>query len=152
VRATLKINKDDIVVVFDGYCVMCSNFVSWLAKRDTKNKIFYTTFESNFLIENHPEIKLIDTVFVIDNNSKTYIKTEAIKICLDRIQYNKFLMSIFNLIPLYFANKLNKIMENLTASNSCVNCSNINEQKKCNIHQVIVSEKFTCEEFSLSGD
>jgi hypothetical protein len=43
-------------------------------------------------------------------------------------------------------------MENLTASNSCVNCSNINEQKKCNIHQVIVSEKFTCEEFSLSGD
>ena len=46
----------------------------------------------------------------------------------------------------------NKIMEKLTVSNSCVNCSNINEQKKCNIHQVIVSEKFTCEEFSLSGD
>ena len=78
----MKINKENIVVVFDGYCVMCSNFASWLAKRDTQNKIFYTTFESNFLIENYPEIKLIDTVFVIDNNSKTYVKTEAINICL----------------------------------------------------------------------
>ena len=109
-RVILKINKKNIVVVFDGYCVLCSNFASWLAKRDTQNKIFYTTFESNFLIENYPEIKLIDTVFVIDNNSKTYIKKEAIKICLDRIQYNKFMMSIFNLIPLYFANKLYEIV------------------------------------------
>ena len=43
-------------------------------------------------------------------------------------------------------------MENLSVSNSCVNCSNINELKKCSVHDIIVNEKFTCEEFSLSDN
>ena len=42
-------------------------------------------------------------------------------------------------------------MENLFKSNSCVNCSNINDQKKCSVHEIIVNEKFTCEDFSF-GD
>lgn len=45
-----------------------------------------------------------------------------------------------------------KEMDNLSVSNSCVNCSNINEQKKCSVHEIIVNEKFTCEEFSLSDN
>ena len=89
----MKINKDDIVVVFDGYCVMCSKFVSWLAKRDTQNKIFYTTFESNFLNINYPDIKLEDTVFVIDHNAKTYIKTQAIKVCLEKIKHKSVFLT-----------------------------------------------------------
>ena len=40
-------------------------------------------------------------------------------------------------------------MENLSVSNSCVNCLNIDDQKKCAVHDIIVSEKFTCEDFSL---
>jgi hypothetical protein len=43
-------------------------------------------------------------------------------------------------------------MNNLSVSNSCVNCSNINELKKCKVHEIIVNEKFTCEEFSLSDN
>lgn len=39
-------------------------------------------------------------------------------------------------------------MENLKMSNSCVNCENLNHTlNKCGVHQVEVSEKYTCDEF-----
>ena len=41
-------------------------------------------------------------------------------------------------------------MENLIASNSCVNCSNINTDFKCEVHSLIVNEKYTCNDFDLS--
>jgi predicted DCC family thiol-disulfide oxidoreductase YuxK len=104
VRATLKVNNDDIVVVFDGYCVMCSNFVSWLAKHDTQNKIFFTTFESNFLNKKYPDIKLADTVFVIDYNAKTYIKSQAIKVCLEKLKHKKLFVILIKMVPLKFSN------------------------------------------------
>lgn len=109
-RATLKINKDDIVVVFDGYCVMCSNFVSWLAKHDTQKKIFYTTFESNFLNKKYPDIKLADTVFVIDCNAKTYIKSQAIKVCLEKLKHKKLLVSLIKMVPIKFADLIYNIV------------------------------------------
>ena len=46
----------------------------------------------------------------------------------------------------------NKKMENLKISNSCVNCDNLNHTlKKCGIHQIEVSEKYTCDEFETSN-
>ena len=41
-------------------------------------------------------------------------------------------------------------MENLSASNSCVNCTNINIDYKCAVHSLIVNEKYTCNDFDLS--
>lgn len=106
----MKINNDDIVVVFDGYCVMCSNFVSWLAKHDTQNKIFYTTFESNFLNKKYPDIKLADTVFVIDYNAKTYTKSQAIKVCLEKIRRKKLLAILIKMAPLKLADFIYSIV------------------------------------------
>ena len=41
------------------------------------------------------------------------------------------------------------IMEKLSLSNSCLNCLNINEDtSKCGIHEIEVSEKYTCNDFS----
>jgi len=43
-------------------------------------------------------------------------------------------------------------MEKLKISNSCINCDNLNQTlKTCGIHQVEVSEKYTCEEFSAES-
>ena len=39
-------------------------------------------------------------------------------------------------------------MDILKISNSCINCDNLNhELKRCGIHEVEVSEKYTCAEF-----
>ena len=40
-------------------------------------------------------------------------------------------------------------MDNLSASNSCVNCTNISKDFKCEIHSVSVNEKYTCGDFDL---
>jgi len=43
-------------------------------------------------------------------------------------------------------------MENLKISNSCINCDNLNHTlKTCGIHQVEVSEKYTCDEFEINN-
>jgi hypothetical protein len=54
----------------------------------------------------------------------------------------------FNLLTLI----KNKKMEHLFASNSCVNCKNISQENKCNVHRVEVSEKYTCNDFDLTGN
>ena len=41
-------------------------------------------------------------------------------------------------------------MESLSASNSCVNCTNINRDFMCEVHSLIVNEKYTCNDFDLS--
>ena len=47
----------------------------------------------------------------------------------------------------YFSRNLS-IMEKLKISNSCVNCENLDiTLKTCGIHNVEVSEKYTCDEF-----
>ncbi len=39
-------------------------------------------------------------------------------------------------------------MEKLKFSNSCINCENLNDTlKTCGIHEVIVSERYTCDDF-----
>ena len=40
-------------------------------------------------------------------------------------------------------------MDNLSASNSCVNCTNFSKDSKCEIHSVLVNEKYTCNDFDL---
>ena len=42
-------------------------------------------------------------------------------------------------------------MENLFASNSCVNCKNLSQENTCSIHSVVVNEKYTCNDFDLTG-
>lgn len=40
-------------------------------------------------------------------------------------------------------------MKNLILSNSCMNCFNLNEDtNKCSVHEIQVSEKYTCDDFS----
>ncbi|MDC1492722.1 hypothetical protein N8376_05140 [Flavobacteriaceae bacterium] len=38
-------------------------------------------------------------------------------------------------------------MENLSLSNSCINCENLTMNSICDFHKITVNEKYTCEEF-----
>ena len=49
----------------------------------------------------------------------------------------------------YICTKI-RIMENLSLSNSCVNCQNLIDVTLCGYHKIEVSEKYTCEEFETS--
>ena len=38
-------------------------------------------------------------------------------------------------------------MENLSLSNTCVNCGNLSIDSMCDFHKIPVTEKYTCGEF-----
>jgi predicted DCC family thiol-disulfide oxidoreductase YuxK len=95
----MVIDNGNIIIVFDGYCVLCDNFVKWIAKKDKYNKIHFTTFESDYINKNYSEIKLKNSVVVINSKKIFFKKSEAVILCLKTIDYNKTLIAILEIIP-----------------------------------------------------
>ena len=89
------------IVVFDGYCIMCSKYVLWLTKRNKIKNIYFTHFESTFIKDNYPFIKLGNTVFVINENEEILVRSKAIKHCINQTDTNFILRFIFNMIPTF---------------------------------------------------
>ena len=87
------------IVVFDGYCIMCSKYVLWLAKRNKIKNIYFTHFESTFIKDNYPFIKLGNTVFVINENEEILVRSKAVKHCINQTNLNFILKFLFNVIP-----------------------------------------------------
>ena len=95
----MVISEANIVIVFDGYCVLCDNFVKWIAKKDKDHKIHFTTFESDYINKNYSEIKLKNSVVVINSKKNFFKKSEAVILCLKTIDYNRKLIAILEIIP-----------------------------------------------------
>lgn len=95
----MVICEANIVIVFDGYCVLCDNFVKWIAKKDKDHKIHFTTFESDYINKNYSEIKLKNSVVVINSKKIFFKKSEAVILCLKTIDYNMTLITILEIIP-----------------------------------------------------
>ena len=95
----MVIDNGNIIIVFDGYCVLCDNFVKWISKKDKYNKIHFTTFESDYINKNYSEIKLKNSVVVINSKKIFFKKSEAVILCLKTIDYNKTLIAILEIIP-----------------------------------------------------
>ena len=90
---------DRVVVVFDGFCVLCNNYVRWISKRNPSSNIYFTNFESQFINENYPNLKLGDTIFLITSDDRLLKRSEALKYVLKYIRFNTFLKFLINILP-----------------------------------------------------
>ena len=90
---------EKIVIVFDGFCVLCNNYVSWVANRNPNKNIFFTNFDSNYIKSNFPQLKLGDTIFIIREDNKILKRSQAIKFCFKFIRLNYFLKTLINISP-----------------------------------------------------
>ena len=90
---------EKVIVVFDGFCVLCNYYVSWVSKRNPNKNIFFTNFESNYIKRNHPKLKLGDTIFIIKKDNKILQRSEAIKYCFKYIRLNYFLKTLIIFSP-----------------------------------------------------
>ncbi len=104
---------DRVVVVFDGFCVLCNNYVRWISKRNPSSNIYFTNFESQFINENYPNLKLGDTIFLITSDDRLLKRSEALKYVLKYIRFNTFLKFLINILP----NFILDIFYRLIASN-----------------------------------
>ena len=102
-----------IIVVFDGFCILCNNYTSWLSKNNLKKNIYFTNFESNYIKKEYPNLKLGNTLFVINGNKDILTKSNAIKYCLDHLRINIIIKSFIKMTP----NFIIDIFYNLIAKN-----------------------------------
>ena len=90
---------EKVIVVFDGFCVLCNYYVSWVSKRNPNKNIFFTNFESNYIKRNYPKLKLGDTIFIIKKDNEILQRSEAIKYCFKYIRLNYFLKTLIIFSP-----------------------------------------------------
>ena len=104
---------EKVIVVFDGFCVLCNNYVRWVSKRNPSKNIYFTNFDSNYIKNNYPKLKLGDTIFIITDDNKILLRSEAIKYSFKYIRLNYFLKTLIRISP----NFLLDIFYQLIASN-----------------------------------
>ena len=90
---------EKIIIVFDGFCVLCNNYVRWVSKRNPKKNIYFTNFDSEYIKNNYSELNLGDTVFIITEGNQILERSQAIKYCLKYVKLNYFLKTIIKLSP-----------------------------------------------------
>ena len=89
-----------IVLVIDGYCIMCNSLAIWILKRDKENRLMITNFNSNYVKENYQSIKSGKNVILINEiEQNIFGKSTAIIQCLKIIGYKKELIFLANIIP-----------------------------------------------------
>tara|TARA_B100001250_G_scaffold87895_1_gene72710 strand:+ start:458 stop:847 length:390 start_codon:yes stop_codon:yes gene_type:complete len=88
-----------IIVVFDGFCVLCNNYTSWLSKNNPNKNIYFTNFESNYIKEEYPNLKLENSVFVINKNKNILTRSSAIKCCLNHLSINILIKLFIKITP-----------------------------------------------------
>ena len=90
-----------IIIVFDGYCILCSDCVLWIYKKNKLKNIFYTHFESDFIKNNYPNLKLENTVYLVDENENFLKMSKAIKYCTNFIEMNFILKFFIKITPAF---------------------------------------------------
>ena len=90
-----------IIIVFDGYCILCSDCVLWIYKKNKLKNIFYTHFESDFIKNNYANLKLENTVYLIDENGGFLKMSKAIKYCANFIEMNFILKFFIRITPAF---------------------------------------------------
>ncbi|MAV66041.1 MAG: hypothetical protein CND26_00660 [Bacteroidetes bacterium MED-G13] len=95
-----------MIIVFDGFCVLCNKYVVWVFKRNPSKNIYFTNFNSVFIKEKYPNLKLGNTVFVIKNNGEILTKSQAIKHCIKYLEINLIFKYMLFFTPNFFLNFL----------------------------------------------
>lgn len=95
---------EKIIVVFDGFCILCNNYISWLSKNNPDKNIYFTNFESTYIKKEYPNLKLTNTVLVINEKNDILTKSNAIKYCINHIRINIIIKSIINITPNFIIN------------------------------------------------
>ena len=90
---------EKIIIVFDGFCVLCNNYVRWVSKRNPNKNIYFTNFDSEYIKNNYSELNLGDTVFIITEGNQILERSQAVKYCLKYVKLNYFLKTIIRLSP-----------------------------------------------------
>ena len=98
--------KSEIIIFYDGICILCSNAMSFIQKNDNKNLFLFSPLQSSYAQ------RTIDPKFIGDMNTvvvmrdgKMFTKSKAAFVVLDTLnhplKYLKFILPNFITDMLY---------------------------------------------------
>jgi len=94
------------IIYYDGFCVLCNNFIKWVVATDSKKKIKISIIGGehyNKLLLNNPQIKDIDSV-IYENDDGVFFKGEAVRKIIQDLSTNKIIHMASNVVPLFLLN------------------------------------------------
>lgn len=101
-----KIPDNHGVIIFDGYCVLCSATVAFLSRIDRRKKFLYTIFDSQTYKNLSLELTTDSDSIVLLMDSGVYLQSEAVLKIVKELGLPWSLLAVAKHIPF-------KIRENL---------------------------------------
>lgn len=95
--------KNKNIILFDGYCNLCSGSVQFIIRNDPKEIYRFESLQSDVVSENWPEIansSHFGTVVLIENGKKYYRSGAALRIAR-KLRFPVNLFSVFFIIPAF---------------------------------------------------
>jgi predicted DCC family thiol-disulfide oxidoreductase YuxK len=94
------------VIYFDGFCVLCNNFIKWVVANDPKKKIKISMIHGERykkLALNNPQLKNIDSV-IYENEEGIFLKGAAVRKIIHDLSTFQALKIASNIVPLFLLN------------------------------------------------
>lgn len=90
------------IVLFDGYCNLCSNSVQFIVKHDPKAKFKFCSLQSDsakkLIIQYAIPFQNVESIVLLIDN-KFYLKSDAALYIAKQLKFPISILSIFILIP-----------------------------------------------------
>ena len=101
----LKSQNKNLIILFDGFCNLCSKSVQFIIRRDPKAHFRFSSLQSetgkNLLKEYQLKGDQPDSVILIENGKVFDKSTAALRICR-KLNNGWPLLSVFLLVPPFF--------------------------------------------------
>ena len=110
------IPKNKTIILFDGECAMCNNYILFVAKNDSDDNFRFLSIQNKKIIELKKTYAIeednISSICIIDNN-KIKRKSRAVLKIVSMLKFPYNLLTVFYIIP----NFLRDIIYDLVAKN-----------------------------------
>lgn len=98
-------NKKE-VILFDGYCILCNNWVQFVLKAERSNNFYFSTLDSSFAkkyISNELNKLNLDTIVLL-KDGKLFYKSDAVLQIIRKLKFPWSLLFVFIIIPKFLRN------------------------------------------------
>jgi predicted DCC family thiol-disulfide oxidoreductase YuxK len=105
-------DKSHSVILFDGYCNLCSSVVDFLQKHVRRNQYLFIPLQSEKGIELRKKYGLhpsIDSVILIIGE-KVFIESDAVLEIARTLSYPWKILMVFGVIPRFLRNKIYRFL------------------------------------------
>ena len=101
----IKLNKE--IILFDGDCNLCNNYINLIIKHDKKDNFRFATIKSQIgqnIIKNFDLTNVEDDTLFLVKRRCAYTKSDAVIKILSSLQFPINILSLIVLIPRFIRN------------------------------------------------